>query len=102
MIGAALGSLLSISGASLMRVYYLKRNMNLFPYRKIHFKCLAIGVATFALIKLIPANSNFLIDLVLRCSAISILFVGLSYFLRISDDFNRMADKFLKQIRLIK
>jgi hypothetical protein len=98
MIGAALGSLLSISGASMMRVYYLKRNMNLFPYRMIHLKCAAIGVFTFIVVRLIPSLDNFLFDLFLRCSLISVLFIGLSYVFRISDDFNRMADKMLSQI----
>jgi len=102
MIGAALGSLLSISGASLMRVYYLKRNMNLFPYRMIHLKCAAIGVVAFVIAKIIPAIDNFIIDLFVRCSVISILFVGLSYLFHISNDFNQMADKILKQIRIIK
>jgi len=102
MIGAALGSLLSISGASLMRVYYLKRNMNLFPYRTIHLKCAAIGVVAFVIAKIIPAIDNFFIDLLVRCSVISILFVGLSYLFHISNDFNQMADKILKQIRIIK
>lgn len=98
MIGAALGSLLSISGASLMRVYYLKRNMDLFPYRTIHLKCVAIGVFTFIVVQIIPSFDNFLIDLFLRCSLISVIFVGLSYRFRVSDDFNRMADKMLAQI----
>jgi len=102
MIGAALGSLLSISGASLLRVFYLKQNMNLFPYRKIHLICMSIGIFTFVAVSLIPAFSNFLIDLLFRCSLISVLFVGLSYLLRISDDFNRIVDKFLKQIGLLK
>lgn len=102
MIGAALGSLLSISGASLMRVFYLKRNMNLFPYRKIHLRCLAIGILTFVVVSLVPAFHNFLIDLLMRCLLIAILFIGLSYLFRISDDFNQIADKFLKQTRRVK
>lgn len=100
MIGAALGSLLSVAGASLLRVFYLYQNMKLFPYRQIHLKCLAIGIFTLILGKVIPAHPNFVVDLVLRCTAISFLFVGLNYLFRISDEFNQMADKFLKQIRL--
>lgn len=100
MIGAALGSMLSVAGASLLRVFYLHQNMKLFPYRTIHLKCLAIGILSFVLGKIIPVHHNFMVDLVVRSAAISILFVGLNYLFRISDDFNQMADKFLKQIRL--
>ncbi len=102
MVGAALGSLLSVSGASLLRVFYLRQNMNLFPYRKIHLKCIAIGILAFVVGKIIPVIDNFIIDLFVRCSAISILFVGLNYLFHISDDLNLMANKFLKQIRIIK
>ena len=102
MVGAALGSLLSVSGASLLRVFYLKRNMNLFPYRTIHLKCVAIGLLAFAVGKLIPVIDQFVIDLFIRCSAISIIFIGLCYAFHISDDLNLIANKFLKQIRIIK
>lgn len=102
MVGAALGSLLSVSGASLLRVFYLKRNMNLFPYRMIHLKCVAIGILAFVPGKIIPVLDNFIIDLFIRCSAISVVFIGLCYYFNISADLNQMADKLLKQIGIIK
>jgi O-antigen/teichoic acid export membrane protein len=102
MIGAALGSLLSISGASLLRVYYLQQNMKLFPYRLTHLKCLAFGAAAFAIGKIIPEMDNLFVDLFIRCSAISAVFVGLCYFFPVSSDLTQMADKFLKQIRILK
>lgn len=103
MVGAAFGSLLSVAGASLLRVFYLQRNMKLFPYRLTHIKCLAIGVLAFAVGKLIPVLPvHFLIDLIIRCSAISVVFVSLSYAFHISDDLNLIADKFLKQLRILK
>ena len=102
MNGAALGSLLSVAGASLFRVFYLRRNMKLFPYRMVHLKCVAIGLLAFAVGKIIPVIDNFLIDLIVRCSAISIVFIGLSYLFHISDDMNQIANKFLKQFRIIK
>jgi len=100
--GAAIGSLLSVSGASLMRVFYLKRNMNLFPYRLIHLKCLAFGIIAFAVGEIIPAFDNFIIDLFIRCSAICAVFVGLCYFFPVSTDLTQIANKFLKQIRILK
>ncbi len=98
MIGAALGSLLSVAGASLFRVFYLRQKFKLFPYRIVHLKCLAIGVLTLAVGKFIPAIDNLYIDLIIRCSAISIVFIGLSYFLNITSDLNQIADKFFKTI----
>jgi len=100
MNGAALGSLLSVAGASLLRVFYLQRNMKLFPYRMVHLKCVAIGLLAFAVGKIIPVFDHFIIDLFIRCSAIGVVFVSLSYAFRISDDLNLMADKLLKYLRI--
>jgi len=103
MVGAAFGSLLSVAGASLLRVFYLYRNMKLFPYKLTHLKCVAIGVLAFAIGKIIPVLPfHFLVDLIIRCSAISVVFVGLSYAFHISDDLNLIADKFLKQLKILK
>ena len=97
MIGAALGSLFSMALASSLRVFYLNWNMKLFPYRLTHLKCLAIGILAFAVGKIIPEFDHYLIDLIIRCSATSAVFVGLSYAFRISDDLNLIVDKALKR-----
>ena len=102
MVGAAFGSLLSVAGASLLRVFYLQRNMKLFPYKLTHLKCVAIGLVSFAVGKIIPVMNNFLIDLIVRCSAISLVFIGLCYLFHISGDLNLIVTKFLKQIRIIR
>jgi O-antigen/teichoic acid export membrane protein len=103
MNGAALGSLLSVSGASLLRVYYLQRNMKLFPYRLTHLKCLAAGLLAFAVGKIIPVLPfHFLVDLIIRCSAICLVFIGFSYLFRVSDDLNKIVNKFLHLLRIIK
>jgi O-antigen/teichoic acid export membrane protein len=97
--GAAIGSLLSISTASLLRVFYLQRSMKLFPYRMVHLKCVAIGLMAFALGKFIPVIDNFLIDLIIRCSAVSVVFIGLCYVFGITDDMNQIVDKLYARIR---
>ncbi len=103
MNGAALGSMLSVSSASLLRVFYLKRSMNLFPYRLTHLKCLGAGLLAFAVGKIIPVLPfHFLLDLIVRCFAISGIFIGLSYLFHVSDDLNKIVNNFLKQIQIIK
>jgi O-antigen/teichoic acid export membrane protein len=102
MNGAALASLLSFALSSGLRVFYLHWNMKLFPYRDTHLKCIAIGIFAFIVGKIIPISPHFLVDLVIRISAISLVFLSLSYFLKISEDINLMADKLLKQFRILK
>jgi hypothetical protein len=99
MNGAALASLFSMALASAMRVFYLNWNMKLFPFRLTHLKCVAIGVLAFAIGKMIPVFDHYIIDLFIRSSAISIVFIGLCYLFHISDDLNQIADKLLKYLR---
>lgn len=100
MTGAALGSLLSVAGASLLRVFYLHRNMKLFPYRLIHLKCLAFGILAFLVGKFFPVIGNYFIDLIIRSSVISVVFIGLCYFFPVSDELNRIIDQALKLLKI--
>lgn len=102
MNGAALGSLLSMGLASALRVFYLSWNMKLFPYRLTHLKCLAIGLPAFAVGKIIPVSDQYIIDLFIRCLAISAVFIGLCFAFRISDDLNLIINKLLKYVRIKK
>lgn len=98
-VGAALGSMLSVSGASLLRVFYLQRNMNLFPYRLVHLKCVAIGLLAAAIGKFIPVMDNYYLDLVIRCSGVSVVFIGLCYLFCITEDMNQMVNKSFRRFR---
>ncbi len=98
MNGAALGSLLSVAGASLLRVFYLHRNMKLFPYRLTHLKCMAIGVLTFGLVKIVPVMSNYFIDLMIRCLIVSVVFIGLCFQFQVSKEMNQIV---LKTFRFV-
>lgn len=100
MTGAALGSLLSISSAALFRVFYLYRNMKLFPYRRTHLKCLGIGVLSLAAGFVLPVIDFFPLDLVVRSSLTSALFIGLSYWVGYSAELNRTIDHTLILLKL--
>ena len=102
MNGAAMASLLSMALASGMRVFYLNWEMKLFPYRLNHLKCVAIGILAFVIGFFVPVFDHYMIDLFIRCSVIGVVFVGLSYAFRISDDLNLMANKFLRYLRIIR
>lgn len=102
MIGAAIGSMLSISLASVFRVIYLYNNMKLFPYRPVHLKCLGIGLVSFVAGKIIPVFDHLVIDLIIRSAAISLTFVGLGYWFGISDDINLIIDKTFMAFKLKK
>ncbi|MFA5327842.1 MAG: polysaccharide biosynthesis C-terminal domain-containing protein [Prolixibacteraceae bacterium] len=98
MNGAALGTLISMSLASGLRVFYLSWEMKLFPYKYTHLKCLAIGLISFAIGELIPEFSNYIFDTAIRSTTIGIVYIGLSYFFHVSKDFSLILDKVFKYL----
>ena len=100
MNGAALGFLLSWTSAAALRVFYLRWNMQLFPFRLTHLKCLFFGLLAFLAGKIIPVFDHFLVDLIIRCSAISIVFIGLCYRFTISEDLVKIGDNVLVVLRI--
>lgn len=98
--GAAIGSLLSVSIASLLRVFYLHQSMKLFPYRITHLKCIAFGALAWLVSEIIPIFDFFVIDLLIRSFAISIVFISFCYWFNISDDLTKIANKILLKLRL--
>ncbi len=100
MAGAALGSLLSVSFASMLRVFYLRQSFKLFPYRITHLKCAGIGLVAFLLGKMVPVMSHFMLDLIFRVAVSSIAFIGMGYFLNISDEITSMINNFVKVLRI--
>jgi O-antigen/teichoic acid export membrane protein len=97
MNGAAFASLLSFTLASGMRVFYLYWDMKLFPFRRTHLISLAIGLVAFIIGKIIPEFPNFLMDLVVRSSAVCMSFIGLSYVFNVSEEINLMANKIIRR-----
>ena len=95
MNGAAIGTLFSMASSSAMRVFYINWNMKLFPYRSTHMKCLAIGLLAFAVGKIIPIQDNYLVDLIIRCSAVSLVFIGLCYRFNISSEMTIIGNKLI-------
>ena len=103
MNGAALGSLFSVSLASPLRLFYVNQSMKLFPYRLTHLKCLGFGVIALLIGKFIPVLPfHFLIDLIIRCAAISLVFIGLNYQFHITEDLNQILDKYLQKLKFTK
>lgn len=94
--GAAFASMISMAIYSLTRIIYLKTKMDLFPYRMTHLKLLLISVVAFIAGWFIPNLGFWMIDLVIRCGIITILFVSGLVWLNISDEVQRMKDKLLK------
>jgi O-antigen/teichoic acid export membrane protein len=101
MNGAALGTLFSMVSSSIMRVFYIQWDMKLFPFKKTHLQCLAIGLLAYLCGFVLPVIEPFPVDLFIRSLVISGIYVGLSYWLNISDDMTLIGNKVRIRIRNI-
>jgi O-antigen/teichoic acid export membrane protein len=96
-MGAALASFLSKIIFNLMKFAFIKIRFGLQPFTRKHLLLAAITVAAWYVSTFIPAFSNYLIDIVIRSAALSILFLVPVYFFKISDDLNEKAEGIIKE-----
>ncbi|MGQ8337274.1 lipopolysaccharide biosynthesis protein [Sunxiuqinia sp. A32] len=97
--GAALASLISMVVYTIIRILYLKRKMNLFPYNSQHLKLILITVAAYSSTYLIPEQLNWIIDTILRSSVVGIVFgLGVVIF-KISDQVNDQLAVIIRKLK---
>jgi len=84
--GAAFASLISYFVYVLMRFWYLYYHYRLQPFQVNHLKVIVIAISSWLLQLLIPAFNNFIIDILIRSTAMVIVYTGLSVALRVSEE----------------
>lgn len=101
-IGAAVASLIAKIIYNSIKYIFLYRNYKLQPFTFKTVLLYLIGVCVYGISLLIPEFSNFIVDLIIRSMAITILFIIPVYLLKISDDINNKIDTTLSKILLKK
>jgi O-antigen/teichoic acid export membrane protein len=102
MTGAAVATLFSMGLYSLIRVIYMKRVMNLYPYRRAHLTTLLVSVVAVLAGMIIPFILNPYVDAVIRSVVAGLVFVVLIYLLKVSADVNHTIFFILKKLRLVR
>jgi len=98
--GAAIASLISRIVYGLLRFSFLKYYYHFQPYSFKHLLIIIVGIVVWFISSLIPPFNFFILDIFIRSSVISLLFIPAIYFLNISEDINRIIDQLI--IRFIK
>jgi len=98
--GAAIATLISILILNLIRFIILKNKFNIQPYQKRHLWIICIGLICLGLNQLIPVQDNYIMDILLRSSVITVLFVLPNYFLITSQQLNDNLNKILEVLRI--
>ena len=95
--GAAIATLASKILINIIRFIIIYVSYKLQPYNYKFLVVLFIALIVFAINYYIPKQDYFIIDIILRSSIISIVYLSLSYFLNISEDINKQINSFIKK-----
>jgi len=94
--GAAIGGALSLSILNLLRFLYIWYKFKLQPFNLKFILIAAIGILAYLISRLLPVLPNFIADIFVRSSILTILFCLPVYLLKLSPDINEKADEVLK------
>ena len=99
MTGAALASALSVLIFNIFRSTFIYLKMRIQPFTINTLKELFIIAITLTINYFLPKQANFILDIILRSSIISIIFIGLTLFFKVSEDFNLIFKNIIKKIK---
>ena len=91
--GAAFASFLSLFVFNAFRYFYIWYKFKLQPYNKTHLIIIILTVAVFFVSMILPLTNNYFIDIPYRSVIITIIYALGIYFLRLSDEVNKIVDK---------
>lgn len=99
MNGAALASLIAMVIISLLQFWFIFTKFGFQPYGIPQILALAIACITYLIVIILPEAGHFLIDILLKGTVISVIFLPAIYFLKLSADFNSVADGIFKKLK---
>lgn len=96
-IGAAAASFVASFCFNLMKYIFLLKRYNFQPLNYRYLLVLISAFVAYYIAYLFPKQDLYFIDIIVRCSIVSIVYISLSLGFRISKDFNAYAIKRIKR-----
>ena len=97
-VGAAIASLISKFIFNLVKFVFLYSKFKLQPFSLKYIYLIFIGLLSYFVSTLIPFNANFIIDIIIRSSVITLVYALPVYFFKISPDLNNKFDELKKSL----
>ena len=97
-MGAAIGSAISLSVLNLLRYLFLVIKYKMQPFNMQFVYVALIGVVSYSISTLMPALPNFILDIIVRSTLLTILFCTPIYMLKISGDINAKVDEYRSKL----
>ena len=96
--GAAIGGAVSLTILNLLRFLFLWYKYNLQPFNLKFISVALIGGCAYFISSLLPELPNFIADIFVRSTMLTVLFCLPVYLLKISPDINEKADEWLRMV----
>lgn len=102
-VGAAFASLLSNFIYNLFKYIFLWKKFKFQPFNWKTLILVVIGLTVVFLNRFLPVLPNYILDIAVRSTIISVLFSASVYFFKLSDDLNSWVDKIWRMVwRIVK
>ena len=98
--GAAVATFISILILNVIRFVILNVRFQIQPYQKRHLWVIGTGLLCLGINELIPSVDQYLLDIVVRSTVITAIFVLSNYFLKTSHQLNDTLNKALGILRI--
>ena len=94
-VGAAWATLLSVFVYNTIKLLFVVKKMNLFPFTKNTLKSASVILVVFILFYFWDFSFHPILNIALKSALITIIYVWINYKLMISEEVNEFIDKFL-------
>ncbi|MFC2100982.1 lipopolysaccharide biosynthesis protein [Bacteroidota bacterium] len=99
--GAAMATAFSIFTVKFIRFLFVYIKLNMQPYSFKTVAAIFVIIVSILPVYIIPSFESLVLDIFVKTTIIVIIFIPLSYFLKISEDLNDYLDKFFRKLNKI-
>lgn len=101
LVGAAIANAVSFALNNVIRYSFIYKKFGFMPFTFGHLTVLVVGLAVYFLSVLLPPFPNFILDIAVRSSSITIVYIATIYLLGLSPDMNQSIQSVMHRISTI-
>ncbi|PKP52784.1 MAG: polysaccharide biosynthesis protein [Bacteroidetes bacterium HGW-Bacteroidetes-1] len=98
LVGAAAANTLAFTINSILRYLYIYKRFGMHPFSIQHLYTVVIGVVVYGIFVFFPVLPNFIFDIIVRSSLITMIFIIPVYYFKLSPEINQSIDGFLRLV----
>ncbi len=101
LVGAAIANAVSFALNNVIRYSFIYKKFGFMPFTFGHLTVLVVGLAVYFLSVLLPPFPDFILDIAVRSSSITIVYIATIYLLGLSPDMNQSIQSVMHRISTI-